>query len=76
MEDNDTFRPSEDQSDSVHGHRNGESAWKHVKNKIPSDKNKNTWQREKCTRRKAASARNKKKINHQCNVTFGSTVVN
>lgn len=39
-------------------------------------KNKNTWQKEKCTRSETACARHKKEINNQCNVTFGSTVVN
>lgn len=72
--------PIRDQSvkeESVHGHGNGESALRRVENKVPSDKKNpkpNTWQKEKCTRSETASARHKKK--NQCNVTFGSTVVN
>lgn len=58
------------QDQSVHGHGNGESALRHVKNKVPSDKKQNTWQKEKCTRSKTDSARHEKEKNHQCNVRF------
>lgn len=45
MEDNDTFRLSQSKNqsvkqESVHGHRNGESALRHVKNKVPNDESK------------------------------------
>lgn len=64
----------QDQSvkESVHGHRNGESAWRRFKNKVPSNKKQNTWQKEKCTRsKKTASAHHKeKKLSMQCYIWF------
>lgn len=62
--------------ESVHGHRKWGKRLETCQEQSSWRQKQNTWQREKCTRSKRASARHEKKINHQCNVTFGSTVVN
>lgn len=55
----------------VHGHRDEESAFRH--DKFPAMKNKNTWQREKCTRSCRAPAQQTEQIKSmQCYIWFHS----
>lgn len=60
--------------ESVHGHRDGgEKRFESVKNEVPRDKRQNTWQKEKYTKSKTASARHrkrKKKSSMQCYIWF------
>lgn len=57
-----SIRDQSVKEESVHGHRHGgKSALRRVKNEVPSNKRQNTWQKEKCTRSKTASARHKKR---------------